>query len=200
MTIPRWRLALTASALVVLGAVGGGIVQAATTPATPTASAVVAADVGDAAAADADSAVLLDTLALLSDPASSGAAVPAQLLALRDRIQERIANVRGHLVHGSLTMLDRNGKLVTYQLDHGTVSAVGDNSLTIAEAGGSSVTISTTSATRVRKGAKPAALTDLKTGDEILVRSTVVGGSASANLVVVVPVRPAPAAPSSGNG
>ena len=35
MTIPRWRLALTAGALVVLGAVGGGLVQAAAALADP---------------------------------------------------------------------------------------------------------------------------------------------------------------------
>ena len=192
MTIPRWRLALTAGALVVLGALGGGLVQAAVTPAVP-------ADADAAAASAADKALLLDTVALMSDPTSSGAAMPAQLVALRDRIQGRIANVRGHLVHGTLTVVDRDGKLVTYQVDHGTVSAVGSASITIAEAGGSSVTVSTTSETRVRRDAKPSTLAALKAGDEVVVRSTVAGGSATANLVVVLPARPA-AAPSGGNG
>ncbi len=194
MTIPRWRLALAAGALVVLGAVGGGLVQASAAPVASTPA------VGADAAAAPGSPLLLDTLALMSDPTSSGAAVPAQLLALRDRIQGRIANVRGRLVHGSVTVLDRNGKLVTYQLDHGTVSSVGSSSLTIAEAGGSSVTVSTTSTTRVRKDAKPSTVADLKASDEVVVRSIVSGGSATANLVIVLPARPAPAAPSTGNG
>jgi len=194
MTIPRWRLALTAGALVVLGAVGGGLVQAAAAPSVAT------ADADAAAAVAADHALLLDSLALMNDPTSSGAAVPAQLLTLRDRLQDRLSNVRGHLVHGTLTVLDRDGKLVTYQLDHGSVSAVGGASITIAEAGGTSVTVSTTSETRIRKDAKPSTLAGLEAGDEVVVRSTVVGGSATANLVVVPPAGPAVTAPSSGGG
>jgi hypothetical protein len=191
MTIPRWRLALTAGALVVLGALGGGLVQVATTPKAPADTAATSAG---------DNALLLDALALTSDPTSSGAAMPAQLLALRDRIQGRIAHVRGHLVHGTLTVLDRGGKLVTYQLDHGTVSAIGSTSITIAQAGGSSVTVSTTPETRVRKDAKPSTLAALRAGDEVVVRSTVAGGSAIANLVIVPPASPTTAPSSSGNG
>jgi len=199
MTNSRWRVALAAGALVVLGAVGGGLVQAAAAPTVATPGAGTTADPA-AEASNVDNAVLLDTLALLSDPTSSAARPPAQLLALRDRIQDRIANVRGRLVHGSLTVLDRDGKLVTYQLDHGTVSAVGSASFTIAEAGGSSVTVSTSSDTRVRKGGKPATRADLVAGDEVLVRSTVIGGSATANLVIGLPAA-APTTPSSaGNG
>ena len=196
MTIPRWRLALTAGALVVLGAVGGGFVQAAATPPTPDAAAAA----GAGTASDPDGALLLDTLALMRDPTSSGAAVPAQLLALRDRVGSRLLNVRGRLVHGSLTVLDRDGKLVTYQLDHGTVSAIGGASITITESGGSNVTVSTSSTTRVRKDAKRATLTDLKAGDDVVVRSTVVGGSATANLVVVLPASTTIAPSSGGNG
>jgi len=192
MTIPRWRLALAASALVALGALGGSLVEAAATPPTTT------ADTAATAAAAADDALLLDSLALMNDPTSSGAAVPAQLLALRDRLAGRLANVRGHLVHGTLTVLDRDGRLVTHQLDHGTVSAVGGSSITIAEAGGSSVTVATTSDTRVRRDAKPSTLADLKIGDEVVVRSTLVSGTAAANLIVVPPATPAVTAPSSG--
>jgi hypothetical protein len=196
MTIPRWRLALVAGALVVLGAVGGGLIGAAATQ--PAAAADADAD-AMAATASGD-ALLLDSLAPINDSTSSGVAVPAQLPALRDRLAGRVAMVRGRLVHGTLTVLDRDGKLVTYQLDHGTVSAVGGASITIAEAGGSSVTVATTSATRVRKDAKPSTLADLKIGDEVVVRSTVTGGSATANLVVVPPASPAVTSSSSGGG
>lgn len=190
MAIPRWRLAVMAGVLVVLGAVGGGLAQAAAAPAPAPTNATAGTTADAAAASDTDSALLLDTLALMGDPTSSGAALPARLLAARDRIQDRIANVRGHLVHGSLTVLDRDGKLVTYQLDHGTLSAVGGASITIAEAGGSSVTVSTTAITRVRKDGKPATRADLAAGDEVLVRSTVAGGATTATLVIVIPATP----------
>jgi hypothetical protein len=195
MTIPRWRLALTAGALVVLGAAASGFVQAAATPPTP-----VATSNADGTASTSDTAVLLDTLALMTDPTSSGAAMPAQLLALRDRVGTRLANVRGHLVHGSLTVFDRDGKLVTWQLDHGTVSATGSASITIAESGGSKVTVSTSSATRVRKDAKPSTLTDIEAGDEVVVRSTVVNGAATANLVVVLPPKTTTTPSNGANG
>jgi hypothetical protein len=190
MTIPPWRSAIAAGALIVLGAVGGGLVQAAATPSAPTAAAV--------AASDADTALLLDAPALTNDTTSSGTPISAQLLGLHDRIQDRIANVRGHLVHGMLTVVDRDGKLATYELDHGTVSAVGSRSITIAEAGGSSVTVSTSSDTRVRKGARPSTLDELKAGDDVLVRSSVAGGTASATLVIVLPANTTTTAPSSG--
>ncbi|HKB27836.1 MAG TPA: hypothetical protein VKC59_02335 [Candidatus Limnocylindrales bacterium] len=197
MTISPSRLALGVAALVVLGAIGGGLVEAAVAPPAantdlPTASAVSSAE---------DAAGLLEGLALAADPGASGAAVPAQLLALRDRLEGRFANLRGHVVHGTLTVVDRDGKLVNLQLDHGTLSAVGGGSITIAEAGGSRVTVATTVETRVREDRKPATLTGLKVGDEVVVTSTVAGGSATARLIVVPPPGPAAAAPSqAGNG
>jgi hypothetical protein len=195
MTIPRWRLALAAGALVVFGAVGGGFAQAAVAPSAPAAGT-------DSAAAAADGALLLDSLVLASDPTSSGAALPVPLLGVRERLAGRVAgrfgNLRDHLVHGTLTVLDRDGKLVSYQLDHGTVSAIGSASITIAEAGGASVTVSTTAETRVRKDSNPSTLANLKTGDEVVVRSTVDGGSATARLVVVPPAMPAITSPSGG--
>lgn len=192
MTIPPWRLALAAGALVVLGAIGGGLVQAAAT------STALSADAAPPVATADDAAALLDSLAMTTDPASSSGAIPAQLLALRDRFGGRLPGLRQHLVHGTLTVLDGDGKLVTLQLDHGTVSAVGSGSITIAEAGGTSVSVATTAGTRVRKEKKPAMLADLKVGDEVVVRSTVDGGSATAKWVVVPPAGPAPAAPSGG--
>ena len=113
---------------------------------------------------------------------------------------DAIANIRGHLVHGTLTVVDRDGKLVTYQLDHGTVSAVGTASITIAEAGGSSVTVSTTTATRVRKDAQPSTLAGLKVGDEVVVRSTVDGGTATRQADRRAAGGPAVTAPSGSGG
>ena len=201
MTIPHWRLGLAAGVLVVLGAIGGGLVEAAASSTASTADvAAPATPIGTAN----DAAALLDALALTTDPASSSGAIPAQLLALRDRLEGRLAGLRGRLVQGTLTVLDRDGKLVTLQLDHGTVSAVGGGSITIAEAGGTNVSVATTAETRVRREKKPATLADLKVGDEVVVTSTVAGSSATARLVVVPPASPAPATPAApsdgGNG
>jgi preprotein translocase subunit YajC len=161
MTIPPWRLALAAGTLVVLGAIGGGLVQAAAIPTAPSADTVTPVAIADDAA--------------------------AHLIALRDRLDGRHPELRQRLVHGTLTVLDRDGKLVTLQLDHGTVSSVGSDSITIAEAGGTSVTVATTAETQVRRERKPATLADLKVGDEVVVQSTVNGGSATARRVVVPP-------------
>ncbi len=177
MTIPRWRLALAAGALAT--------------------AAAVSADV-DATAAAVNDALLPGSPALVGDPSFGGTAAPAQLLALRDRLAGRLANIRGHLVHATVTITERDGKLETYQLDHGTVSAAGSGSITVAEAGGSSVTVANTAQTRVRKDGKPALLAGLKIGDEVVVRSTIEGGAATARLVVVPPAGPATTAPSSG--
>jgi hypothetical protein len=69
------------------------------------------------------------------------------------------------------------------------VSAIGDDTLTIAEAGGASETVATTAETRVRKDRKPAKLTDLAVGDEVFVVSVFDGGTATARgIVVPVPV------------
>jgi hypothetical protein len=172
MTIPPRRLALAAGALVILGAIGGGLIGVAAT----------------STAASADGAATA-ALAVAGEPVSGGEG-PARLLALRDRLEWRPAGLRRHLVHGTLTVLDRDGKLVTHQLDHGTVTVTGGGSITIAEAGGTSVSVSTTAETRVRKGGKPATLADLKVGDEVVVRSIVEGGSATAKLVLVPPASP----------
>lgn len=200
MTISRWRIALTAGALIVLGAVGGGLVQAAAAPAATLTSRTTATAADALMASSTDSALLLDALGLTSERASGGTVAQAQLLTLRHRIQDRIARVRGRLVHGSLTVLDRDGKLVTYQFDHGTLSAVGSASITIAEAAGASVTVSTSTDTRVRKCGTTATRADLAAGDEVLVRSTVAGSSTSATLVIVFPRAPSTTPSSGGNG
>lgn len=184
MTIPRWRLAITAGALIVLSAIGGGFVQAAS--ASPAPAAASANPVTAAAA-----------------PAGPGTNHPPLLgervRGLRDRLRDGdLGRLRRHLVHATITVLDRDGKVVTLQLDHGTVSAIGNGSITIAEAGGSSVTVATTTDTRVRKDRKPATLSDLAVGDEVVVRSGVDGGSATARWILVP--APRPAADEAGGG
>lgn len=172
MTVPRWRIAIVAGALIVLSAVGGGLAQAAPVPVATTSS---------------------GTAPL---PPFAG----EHLMAPRDRFGDRgIGRLRKHLVHGIVTVLDRDGKLITLQLDHGTIAAIGTNSITIAEAGDSSVTVATTAETRVRKNRQRASLAKLAVGDEVVVTSVVAAGAATARLIVVPPPAPVPAATGGGS-
>jgi hypothetical protein len=167
MSIPRWRLAIVAAALLLISAIGGGLAQAAPAPATAHGAAA----------------------------AGSGASSGARLAALRDRLGPReLGRLRKHLVHGTVTVLDRDGKLITLQLDHGTISAIGDGSITIHEAGDTSVTVVTTSETRVRKGLRPSNLDALAVGNEVMVVSVLDGSTATARRIVVLIPRPTPAA------
>lgn len=187
MTIPRRRLAIVTGALIVLSAVGGGLAQAASTSSTLSASITTSG---------ATDAVVPATATMSTE---TGADLPLfageRLRALRDRFGDgNLARLRRHLVHGTVTVLDRDDKLVTLQLDHGTISAIGASSITIAEAGGSSVTVATNADTRVRKDRKPGSLAALAVGDEVVVKSVVDGGSATARRIVV----PAPVPGSAG--
>lgn len=171
MTIPRWRLAIVAGALIVLSAIGGGLVQAASPSTSPTTAGA----------------------ATSTPPVVAG----ERLRALRDRLGNgALGRLRKHLVHGTVTVLDRDGKLIALQFDHGTVSAIGDGSISIAEAGGATVTVGTTAETRVRKDRAAASLGNLTLGDEVVVQSTVEAGSPTAKRIVVLPPAPASAADS----
>jgi hypothetical protein len=157
MKIPRWRFALTGGALIVLSAVGFGLVQAsspaeapAALPSAPPAGAAVGADGADGLLADA-----------------------------------RIRAGR-NLVHGTVTIDSPTEGLITIQLDGGSISAVDADSITIAEKGGGSVTVAITADTRVRIEGKRSKASDLKVGQTVRVVSRVgADGSATARRVVV---------------
>lgn len=128
-----------------------------------------------------------------SEPATIDGAVDAILAAdqtataerLRGAALRRLAAWR-HLVHATATLdLPALGGLTTVQLDHGTVSAATSTSLTIAEAGGTSVTVELGPSTRVRRDGANAAVTEVKTGDEAFVMSRVEADGTEAYLVVV---------------
>lgn len=174
MSIPRWRLAIVAAALLLLSAIGGGLVQASAMP-----------------------AAARDTAAGERAPL-----IGERLAALRDRFGPReLGRLRKHLVHGTVTVLDRDGKLITLQLDHGTIAAIGDGSITIHEAGDASVTVATTSETRVRKGRAPSNLAALAVGDEVVVVSELDGSTATARRILVPAPRPdGPASPATPGG
>jgi hypothetical protein len=174
------RLAIVVGALLTLSTVGAGLAQAASDTQQGSVSAT------------APTMITASTDPTAAAPQLGG----ERLRALSDRLLERgLGRFGRHLVHATVTFLDRNGDLVTLQFDHGTVSAISDGSLTIAEAGGSSVTVATTDETRVRKGRQPAELTDLAVGDDIVVVSTLDSGAATARRIVMLP-----AAPTAGGG
>jgi hypothetical protein len=159
MHIPRWRIALTGGALIVLGAAGFGLVQAAA-PTTP----VTVAPAANASAAPA---------------ASPRAAAPG--------VERRALRGLRRIVHGTVTIDHPKDGLITVQLDGGTISTVGADSMTIAEKGGGSVTVALNTDTRVRKNRAKATIGDLKVGDQVIVASRVAGETATARLVIVPP-------------
>jgi hypothetical protein len=169
MQIPTWRIALTGIAIVVLLAAGIGVVAASTaTPSTPAAAAPAAAT----AAPDASSA-----------PAKPGSGLRRFLLN-----HPQIAAAAGranHLVHATATFTDKDGNLVTIQVDHGTVQAIGNGSLTIAEAGNATVTVSTDDQTKVFVGRTAGALSDVKVGDTVFVQSRIDGSTLAKHILKV---------------
>ena len=169
MTTARRRPAIVAAALLLLTALSAGFAQAAPSSGATTAT-------GAAPAVEVD------------QPAPSG----ERLRALRDRFGDgRFPRFRQHLVHGTFTVVGADGQLRTIQVDHGTVAAIADGTLTIAEAGDGSVTVGTTNDTRVRKDRAPSSLAELEVGDEVVVHSIVEGGDAIARFIVVPPPAPA---------
>src|SRR3954452_6078619 len=100
---------------------------------------------------------------------------------------ERLLKRADHLVHVEATVTDKDGKLVHLQADHGTIQSIGNGSIAIAEAGGTSVTVSTDGDTKVRLGRDLGKLSDLKVGDEIYVHSRVDGSTALAKRVIRFP-------------
>ncbi len=159
-TIPRWRLALTGGAIVVLGVVGIGLAQAAPSSPAPAADAITAA----------------------ASPGPGAGALP--------RTPVRRLLVRA-LVHGSATFDRPNKGLVTVQVDHGIVSAVGNGTVTIGEAGGTGVIVRTDDRTRLRENGTRLPLADLKVGEPVYALSLVQSGqSESLARLIVVPRTP----------
>jgi Domain of unknown function (DUF5666) len=188
---------LAAVALIETGVVLGSrgdpatvVQRAAAVPAAPAgASGGATADAGaadaGAAAADAADPVLATEFDALLAADQTAASTTASGQPLRGVGLRRLAVLR-HLVHGTVVVdLPRLGGLTTVQLDHGTVSAVSATSLTVAEQGSSSATVTVGGDTRVRKDGKRAAVGDLATGDEVFVLSKVEADGTVAYLVVV---------------
>ena len=178
------RTALTAGATVLIGLATFGVIQAATRATSPIASAPVALGGSDSAVVSDPIATGDATLSDDLDPIlSADQKVPA------DRIKAAALRRFGswrRLVHATVVVdLPRRGGLTTVQLDHGKISSVSSTALTIAEAGGASVTIVLGGDARVRRNATKAAIADLKVADDVVVISKVQAGGTTAYLVIV---------------
>lgn len=190
MTIATRSLALAGGAALLVGVMGAGIAigAGATSDAAPAPAAAPAAasrSVADLTADAADAALAAFDQAGATDPA--GLAAPGATAQPATRLGQRLRHLARwkQLVHATLTV-DRPGTgIQTFDLDHGTIAALTGGSLTVAEAGGSSVTLTTDTTTRVRKDGKKATLADLRSGDAVVIVSPV-GGSGTANAILVV--------------
>jgi len=189
MTISMRRAGLTAGGVLLLGLAAMGLVQAASSaggPATPVGNVPIAAapatttDTAATGGSDASIASELDAILAADQTAAGPAAARTDAAGVLRRLR-----VGRRIVHGTIVVdLPKTG-LTTIQVDHGTISAVGATSLTIAEKGSTTATVSLGKDTRVRRNGTKAAVGDLKTGDEVFVMSKVESGGTVAYLVIV---------------
>ncbi len=178
MTISIRRTALTVGLVLLVGLLAVGLAQAASSGGSPAAP---AAGANAQAAGDASIASELDAI-LAADPVSPAPQAARNRLAAGPL--RRLAAAR-RLVHATVVLDLPKAGLTTVQIDHGTIASVGATSLTIAETGGGSPTVTLGTETRVRRNGAKAAIGDLKTGDEVFVMSKVASGGTVAYLVVV---------------
>jgi len=190
MTISIRRTVLTAGAVVLLGLAAIGLVQAASSvggqPAAPLAGvpAAAAPATTTAVARDAIETALAGELDAILAAGQTAARQPA---VARDNAAPGLRRLRlgRHLVHATVVLDLPEKGLTTIQVDHGTISATSATSLTVAEAGSMSATVTLSDETRVRRNGERAAIADLKTGDEVFVMSKVESGGTTAYLVLV---------------
>jgi len=169
MRIPTWRVALTGVAIVVLLALGIGFVAASTNPASHPGTEVAAATESPEASEGP------------GDKSAGGRGLHALLRG------KGLRGLGGRIVHVTATVQDKDGNLIQLQLDHGTLQAIGGGSITVSEAGGTNVTVTTDASTVVRTGKTIGALSDLKVGDQVFVQSRIDGGTTLAKHILRVP-------------
>ena len=197
MTIASRSLALAGGAALLVGVLGAGIAVGAGASAGSAATISTAAPGAAAASAATDpTADAVDAALAAFDQAGTagpaGLAAPGATAQPATRLGQRILRFARwkQLVHATLTVNRPGARIQTFNLDHGTITALTAGSMTLAEAGGSSVTLTTDTTTRVRKDRAKATLADLRSGDEVVAVSLVGGtGTPRAILVVVPPGR-----------
>ena len=185
MTIVSRSLALAGGAALLVGVLGAGIAVGAGASAGSAATSSTAAPGAAATGAVATGAAF--DQAGTTGPA--GLAAPGATAQPATRLGQRIRRFARwkQLVHATVTVNRPSAGIQTFNLDHGTITALTAGSMTVAEAGGSSVTLTTDTTTRVRKDGKKATLADLRSGNEIVVVSLVGGTGTSGVVLVVVP-------------
>ena len=213
MTIVSRSLALAGGAALLVGVLGAGIAvragalagsaatssaaapgAAATGAVAPgTASSSAAPGAAAASAATDPTADAVDAALAAFDQAGTtgpaGLAAPGATAQPATRLGQRLRQFARwkQLVHATVTVNRPGAGIQAFNLDHGTITALTAGSLTIAEAGGSSVTLTTDTTTRVRKDGKKATLADLRSGNEVVAVSKVGGTATTRALLVVVP-------------
>jgi hypothetical protein len=200
MITPSRSVALAAGAALLVGVLGAGIAigsGALSGQGQPTAGPATAAAIAQPAPGTNPTADAVDAaLAAFDQAGASDAAGLAAPDATARPTGQRIRQFARwkQLVHATVTV-DRPGSGIrTFELDHGTITALPAGSITISEAGGAGATLATDASTRVRKDRAKSALSDLSSGDQVIVVSMVgTAGSPPRALLVVVP----PAAPKS---
>jgi len=194
MTIASRSLALAGGAALLVGVLGAGIAVGAGASAGSAATISTAAPGAAAASAATDpTADAVDAALAAFDQAGTtgpaGLAAPGATAQPATRLGQRLRQFARwkQLVHATVTVNRPGAGIQTFNLDHGTITALTAGSMTVAEAGGSSVTLTTDTTTRVRKDGKKATLADLRSGNEIVVVSLVGGTGTSGVVLVVVP-------------
>jgi hypothetical protein len=191
MTLLVRRTLILAGTAVLIAVAAIGTVRATATTAT---TALIEAPSAALAAAPATGAPTVETGLGIDLDNAIGDDLDAILAADQKTPAATAANPRGQLrrlaawrrlVHATVVVDLKQGGLTTVQLDHGTISAVGATTLTIAETGGGSMTVALGDETRVRRNGEKAAVADLKSGDEVFVLSKVQADRTEAYLVVV---------------
>jgi Cu/Ag efflux protein CusF len=182
MRIATWRLALTGVTIVILLAAGIGFVAASTS---------VHSDQAPVAAAPSGAPGATDRPDESKGPADQDGGKGHGDLGRLKAFFRGLGHGPGHafglarrLVHANATVEDKDGKLVQLQLDHGTIASIGNGTVSISEAGGATITISTDATTVVRAAGDKASLSDLKVGDEIIAQSRTEGGKTVAKHVI----------------
>jgi hypothetical protein len=89
------------------------------------------------------------------------------------------------MLHGEFVVKDRDGKITKMVTQHGKVTAVSANSVSLRSDDGFTGTYAVGSDTRVRIGGGPAAISGVKTGNEAWVVATKSGGTSTATVLVV---------------
>ncbi len=174
----RVGVIITSALLVAVTGIGVGIGLARPRPTAPstTASATVTSTSAGASLTGDDLAAI-DAVLAADQTKADGGRLPAARL-------RRLAAWK-HLVHATVVVDLQKAGLTSIQLDHGTISALNATSITIAEAGGGSVTVALSGETRIRRAGAKALVGALKTGDVVFAMSKVDTGGATAYLVVV---------------